>query len=68
MTQKNRDDRRRPGERTDTRLGYRADCYPRTSVTRVGKLELRVPRDRDGRFAVPGATAPGFSPGTPTSP
>jgi putative transposase len=40
-----------PGERTDTRQGYRAGYYPRTLVTRVGKLELRVPRDRDGRFS-----------------
>lgn len=38
-----------PGERTEARLGYRAGYYPRTLVTRVGKLELRVPRDRDGR-------------------
>ena len=41
----------RPGERTEERLGYRAGHYPRTLVTRVGKLELRVPRDRDGRFS-----------------
>jgi transposase-like protein len=34
-------------ERTAARLGY----YPRTLVTRVGKLELRVPQDRDGRFS-----------------
>ncbi len=40
-----------PGERTESRLGYRAGHYPRTLVTRVGKLELRVPRDRDGRFS-----------------
>jgi len=39
-----------PGERTEERLGYRAGDYPRTLITRVGKLELRVPRDRDGRF------------------
>ena len=39
------------GERTEARLGYRAGYYPRTLVTRVGKLELRVPRDRDGRFS-----------------
>jgi putative transposase len=38
-------------ERTPTRLGYRAGYYPRTLVTRVGKLELRVPQDRDGRFS-----------------
>ena len=40
-----------PGERTEGRLGYRAGHYPRTLITRVGKLELRVPRDRDGRFS-----------------
>jgi putative transposase len=40
-----------PGERTEGRLGYRAGHYPRTLITRVGKLELRIPRDRDGRFS-----------------
>jgi putative transposase len=39
------------GERTATRLGYRAGYYGRTLVTRVGKLELRVPQDRKGRFS-----------------
>lgn len=39
------------GERTEGRLGYRAGYYQRSLVTRVGKLELRVPRDRDGRFS-----------------
>jgi putative transposase len=39
------------GERTSGRRGYRAGYYPRTLVTRVGKLELRVPQDRDGRFS-----------------
>ena len=38
-------------ERTPARLGYRAGYYTRTLVTRVGKLELRVPQDRDGRFS-----------------
>lgn len=38
-------------ERTATRLGYRSGYYSRTLVTRVGKLELRVPQDRDGRFS-----------------
>ena len=37
-------------ERTSHRLGYRSGHYPRTLVTRVGKLELRVPQDRQGRF------------------
>ncbi|WP_025290540.1 IS256 family transposase [Sphingomonas sanxanigenens] len=38
-------------ERTETRLGYRSGYYSRTLVTRVGKLELRVPQDRNGRFS-----------------
>jgi putative transposase len=38
------------GERTESRLGYRAGYYTRTLVTRVGKLVLRVPQDRQGRF------------------
>jgi putative transposase len=38
-------------ERTGARLGYRSGSYGRTLVTRVGKLELRVPQDRDGRFS-----------------
>jgi len=33
------------------RLGYRSGYYGRTLITRVGKLELRVPQDRDGRFS-----------------
>ncbi len=39
------------GERTPARLGYRSGYYPRTLITRVGKLELRVPQDREGRFS-----------------
>jgi transposase-like protein len=38
-------------ERTATRLGYRSGYYVRSLVTRVGKLELRVPQDREGRFS-----------------
>jgi len=38
------------GERTSSRQGYRSGYYGRTLVTRVGKLELRVPQDRQGRF------------------
>jgi len=38
------------GERTTNRLGYRSGYYGRTLVTRVGKLELRIPQDRQGRF------------------
>lgn len=41
----------RPGERTAERLGLRSGYYSRTLITRVGKLELRVPQDRDGRFS-----------------
>jgi putative transposase len=39
------------GERTPTRLGHRSGYYGRTLVSRVGKLELRVPQDRTGRFS-----------------
>ena len=39
------------GERSAGRLGYRSGHYGRTLITRVGKLELRVPQDRDGRFS-----------------
>jgi putative transposase len=35
------------GERTAARLAYRSGSYTRTLVTRVGKLELRVPQDRE---------------------
>ncbi len=43
--------RAQPHERSDERRGYRAGYYPRGLLTRVGKLELRVPRDREGRFS-----------------
>jgi putative transposase len=52
------------GERTAGRLGYRAGYYGRTLVTRVGKLELRVPQDRAGRFS----TDPGLDPGAISAP
>ncbi|MDR5736294.1 transposase, partial [Caballeronia sp. LZ025] len=32
-----------PNERSETRSGYRAGYYGRALVTRIGKLELRVP-------------------------
>jgi putative transposase len=38
-------------ERVEARIGYRSGHYNRTLITRVGKLELRVPQDRDGRFS-----------------
>jgi putative transposase len=37
-------------ERTPNRMGYRSGYYGRTLITRVGKIELRVPQDRQGRF------------------
>jgi putative transposase len=37
-------------ERTGERVGYRSGYYNRGLITRVGKLELRVPQDRQGRF------------------
>lgn len=40
-----------PGQRTEARSGYRAGYYSRSLITRIGKLELRVPRDREGRFS-----------------
>ncbi|MHB1514621.1 MAG: IS256 family transposase [Acidiferrobacteraceae bacterium] len=39
-----------PHERQEGRQGYRAGHYERGLVTRIGKLELRVPRDRNGQF------------------
>jgi putative transposase len=39
------------GERTPSRVGYRSGYYTRGLVTRVGRLELRVPQDRQGRFS-----------------
>ena len=37
-------------ERTDKPTGYRNGYKPRTLYTRVGALELMVPKDREGRF------------------
>ena len=39
------------GERVQGRLSYRSGYYTRSLVRRVGKLELRVPQDRNGRFS-----------------
>ncbi len=38
-------------ERTEQRRGYRNGYRQRDLVTRVGRLTLRVPRDREGRFS-----------------
>ena len=37
-------------ERNGRRRGWRNGHKPRTLKTRVGKLELRIPQDREGRF------------------
>lgn len=39
------------GERTESRQGYRSGYYSRSLMTRVGRLELRVPQDREGNFS-----------------
>jgi transposase-like protein len=39
-----------PEERTSGRQGYRNGSYRRKLTTRVGRLELEVPRDREGEF------------------
>jgi len=39
-----------PYERTDRRRGHRNGYKPRTLKTRVGRLEMMVPKDREGRF------------------
>lgn len=38
-------------QRVEGRLGYRSGYYGRKLITRVGKLELRVPQDRQGHFS-----------------
>lgn len=40
----------KPGERTAERRGWRNGSYRRRLTTRVGTLELEVPRDREGTF------------------
>jgi transposase-like protein len=42
--------RAEPGEETDDRRGYRNGTYERKLTTRVGTIELEVPRDREGIF------------------
>jgi putative transposase len=39
------------GERREGRLDYRSGYYKRGLITRLGKIELRVPQDRQGRFS-----------------
>jgi len=39
-----------PHEQTEHRQGYRDDSYMRRLTTRVGTLDLEVPRDREGTF------------------
>jgi len=38
-------------ERAQSHLSYRAGYYSRQLVTRIGSIELRVPRDREGKFS-----------------
>jgi putative transposase len=37
-------------ERSEERLAHRSGYYDRSFITRVGKLELRIPQDRKGLF------------------
>jgi transposase-like protein len=39
-----------PGEQTSGRRGYRNGFCERKLTTRVGTIELEVPRDREGTF------------------
>ncbi|NOQ97037.1 MAG: IS256 family transposase, partial [Calditrichae bacterium] len=39
-----------PYERNKERRGYRNGSYTRSLITRVGRIELQVCRDRDGKF------------------
>lgn len=41
----------RSGYGARPRAGHWPDSRCRTLITRVGKLELRIPQDRDGRFS-----------------
>src|SRR3954469_19181960 len=38
-------------QRSEQRRGYRAGHYSRKYITRVGVIELQVPRDREGKFS-----------------
>jgi transposase-like protein len=46
-----------PGERSEARVRCRAGYYCRGLITRIGKIELRVPRDRSGEFSTGAARA-----------
>nr|WP_199774221.1 transposase [Salinibacter altiplanensis] len=48
-----------PGEQTSGRRGYRNGSYERQLTTRVGRIELEVPRDREGTFF--GSSLPALS-------
>jgi len=39
-----------PHERTGERAGYRNGYKPRTLTTRLGRMELMIPKDREGHF------------------
>ena len=39
------------GERTESRNGHRSGYYSRGLNTRVGRINLRIPQDREGRFS-----------------
>ena len=39
-----------PYQRTDDRTGYRNGYKPRILKTRVGRIDLSIPQDREGRF------------------
>lgn len=41
-----------PYERTEHRQGYRNGSYQRSFKTRVGTIELEIPRDREGNVRV----------------
>ena len=38
-------------QRSGNRRGYRSGYYNRQYVTRVGSIELQIPRDREGKFS-----------------
>jgi putative transposase len=42
----------KPGEQPDDRRGYRNGTYERKLTTRVGTIELEVPRDREGHHQI----------------